>query len=233
MDASDINRSLVSELKAMGFSEAQATKALCSSGNSSIEAAINWIIDHEKDAYTDEMPMVQRSELDNEDSPSLSKFELRRSCCIKPLNCYPTFLLNKYNEGWENLAVRIEDFINKFSSSQGTFITTGESCKTFTGKGNFKEAISKSKWSHEENAAKDGNHEQTMNGLQEDSALLRRCLVGKVPLCTVKRDAEHMLMGEWRRRPNIESWVVVTNYKGLFQNLSDSTGSGSEFWGFC
>lgn len=59
MDASDINRSLVSELKAMGFSEAQATKALCSSGNSSIEAAVNWIIDHEKDAYTDEMPMVQ------------------------------------------------------------------------------------------------------------------------------------------------------------------------------
>ncbi|KAF3640533.1 hypothetical protein FXO37_23414 [Capsicum annuum] len=210
MDASDINGSLVSELKAMGFSEAQATKALCSSGNSSIEAAVNWIIDHEKDAYTDEMPMVQRSELDNEDSPSLSKLELRRSCCIKPLNCYPTFL-------WE-------------------------SCKTFTGKGNFKEAISKSKWSHEENAAKDGNHEQTMNGLQEDSALLRRCLVGKFSggegaslhsevrrwaaqtwrgVLNIKvydvngfyflfefqsrRDAEHMLMGEWRRRPNIES----------------------------
>lgn len=30
MDASDINRGLVSELEAMGFSEAQATKALCS-----------------------------------------------------------------------------------------------------------------------------------------------------------------------------------------------------------
>lgn len=32
MAASDINRSLVSELEAMGFSEARATKALHSSG---------------------------------------------------------------------------------------------------------------------------------------------------------------------------------------------------------
>ncbi|XP_055813003.1 uncharacterized protein LOC129882646 isoform X3 [Solanum dulcamara] len=58
MDASYINRGLVSELEAMGFSEAQATKALCSSGNSSLEAAVNWIIDHEDEAYIDEMPMV-------------------------------------------------------------------------------------------------------------------------------------------------------------------------------
>ncbi|KAK6780344.1 hypothetical protein RDI58_022528 [Solanum bulbocastanum] len=58
MDASDINRSLVSELEAMGFSEVQATKALCSSGNSSLEAAVNWIVDHEDEAYNDEMPMV-------------------------------------------------------------------------------------------------------------------------------------------------------------------------------
>ncbi|XP_060181307.1 uncharacterized protein LOC132610914 [Lycium barbarum] len=58
MDASEINRSLVSELESMGFSEAQATKALCSSGNSSLEAAVNWIIDHENDAETDEMPVV-------------------------------------------------------------------------------------------------------------------------------------------------------------------------------
>lgn len=58
MDASEINRSLVSELEAMGFSEAQATKALCSSGNSSLEAAVNWIVDHEDEANNDEMPMV-------------------------------------------------------------------------------------------------------------------------------------------------------------------------------
>lgn len=42
---------------------------------------------------------------------------------------------NKFNEGWENLAGRIEDFINKFSSTQSAFITTGESRKPFTGKG--------------------------------------------------------------------------------------------------
>ncbi|XP_016497704.1 uncharacterized protein LOC107816495 isoform X1 [Nicotiana tabacum] len=58
MAASDSNRSLVSELEAMGFSEARATKALHSSGNSSLEDAVNWIIDHENDADIDEMPMV-------------------------------------------------------------------------------------------------------------------------------------------------------------------------------
>ncbi|XP_022887976.1 UBX domain-containing protein 1-like isoform X4 [Olea europaea var. sylvestris] len=52
-----VDKRLLSELEAMGFSEAQARKALHHSGNLSIEAAVNWIIDNENDAATDEMPM--------------------------------------------------------------------------------------------------------------------------------------------------------------------------------
>lgn len=52
-----VDKRLLSELEAMGFSEAQARKALHHSGNLSIEAAVNWIVDNENDAVTDEMPM--------------------------------------------------------------------------------------------------------------------------------------------------------------------------------
>ncbi|XP_073141816.1 uncharacterized protein [Henckelia pumila] len=52
----EMDLNLMTELEALGFSKAQATKALCS-GNSSIEDAINWIIDHENDTTSSEMPM--------------------------------------------------------------------------------------------------------------------------------------------------------------------------------
>ncbi|XP_073271181.1 uncharacterized protein [Primulina huaijiensis] len=51
----EMDLKLMTELEAMGFSKAQTTKALCS-GNSSVEAAINWIIDHENDTTSSEMP---------------------------------------------------------------------------------------------------------------------------------------------------------------------------------
>ncbi|XP_073023492.1 uncharacterized protein [Primulina eburnea] len=53
----EMDLKLMTELEAMGFSKAQSRKALCS-GNSSIEAAINWIIDHENDTTSSEMPTV-------------------------------------------------------------------------------------------------------------------------------------------------------------------------------
>ncbi|XP_075521247.1 uncharacterized protein LOC142554466 isoform X2 [Primulina tabacum] len=53
----EMDLKFMAELEAMGFSKAQAIKALCS-GNSSIEAAINWIIDHENDTTRTEMPTV-------------------------------------------------------------------------------------------------------------------------------------------------------------------------------
>ncbi|XP_071937417.1 uncharacterized protein [Coffea arabica] len=53
-----VDKKLLCELEEMGFPEARATRALHYSGNSSVEAAINWIIDHENDADIDEMPLV-------------------------------------------------------------------------------------------------------------------------------------------------------------------------------
>lgn len=58
MAVPEVNKDLLSELEAMGFSEVQANKALHGSGNSSIEAAIDWIMDHENDPEIDDMPLV-------------------------------------------------------------------------------------------------------------------------------------------------------------------------------
>ncbi|KAG9143526.1 hypothetical protein Leryth_015951 [Lithospermum erythrorhizon] len=56
MAAQEVNQGLLSDLVAMGFSEARATMAILSSGNSGIEEAINWIVDHENELDTDEIP---------------------------------------------------------------------------------------------------------------------------------------------------------------------------------
>ncbi|XP_048138349.1 UBX domain-containing protein 1-like [Rhodamnia argentea] len=53
-----VNRKLLEELEAMGFSPEQATRALHFSGNSSTEAAIDWIVDHQNDPDLDQMPRV-------------------------------------------------------------------------------------------------------------------------------------------------------------------------------
>ncbi|KAI6674428.1 hypothetical protein NL676_002334 [Syzygium grande] len=53
-----VNRKLLGELEAMGFYPEQATRALHFSGNSSIEAAIDWIVDHQNDPDLDQMPRV-------------------------------------------------------------------------------------------------------------------------------------------------------------------------------
>ncbi|KAA8550615.1 hypothetical protein F0562_002299 [Nyssa sinensis] len=52
-----VNKRLLDELEAMGFPLARSTRALHYSGNSSIEDAINWIIDHENDSDIDQMPL--------------------------------------------------------------------------------------------------------------------------------------------------------------------------------
>ncbi|KAI5679957.1 hypothetical protein M9H77_01184 [Catharanthus roseus] len=54
----EVNKDLLRELQAMGFSEDRAAKALQHSGNSLIEAAIDWIIDHQNDEDIDEMPLA-------------------------------------------------------------------------------------------------------------------------------------------------------------------------------
>ncbi|GAV70711.1 Gpi16 domain-containing protein/PUB domain-containing protein, partial [Cephalotus follicularis] len=58
MTISEIDKKLIGELEALGFPLARAARALCYSSNGSIEAAVNWIIDHENDPDIDEMPLV-------------------------------------------------------------------------------------------------------------------------------------------------------------------------------
>ncbi|ESW06110.1 hypothetical protein PHAVU_010G020300 [Phaseolus vulgaris] len=53
-----VNQNLLEDLEVMGFPKARATRALHYSGNTSLEDAINWIVDHENDIDIDEMPLV-------------------------------------------------------------------------------------------------------------------------------------------------------------------------------
>ncbi|KAL1198880.1 hypothetical protein V5N11_008500 [Cardamine amara subsp. amara] len=57
--AVEVNRGLLKEIEDMGFSMAQAAWSLHHSGNSSLEAAVNWIIDHENDSQFENMPLVE------------------------------------------------------------------------------------------------------------------------------------------------------------------------------
>ncbi|XP_062023672.1 uncharacterized protein LOC133739869 isoform X3 [Rosa rugosa] len=52
-----VNKKLLQELESMGFPTARATRALHYSGNASLEACIDWIIDHENDPDIDQMPL--------------------------------------------------------------------------------------------------------------------------------------------------------------------------------
>ncbi|KAB1210183.1 UBX domain-containing protein 1 [Morella rubra] len=58
MPVLEVNKKLLEELEAMGFPRARSTRALHYSGNSSLEEAINWVIDHENDLDIDQMPLV-------------------------------------------------------------------------------------------------------------------------------------------------------------------------------
>ncbi|KAL2319266.1 hypothetical protein Fmac_028235 [Flemingia macrophylla] len=53
-----VNEKLLEDLEVMGFPKARATRALHYSGNSCLEDAVNWIVDHENDIDIDEMPLV-------------------------------------------------------------------------------------------------------------------------------------------------------------------------------
>ncbi|XP_068645662.1 vicilin-like seed storage protein At2g18540 [Aristolochia californica] len=54
----EVDKKLLEELESMEFSTAKATRALHYSGNSGVEAAVNWLVDHEHDPDIDEMPRV-------------------------------------------------------------------------------------------------------------------------------------------------------------------------------
>lgn len=71
----EVDQTLVQELEGMGFSTARATRALHCSGNSSLESAVNWIVEHENDADIDQMPMVPASCKNEPPKPSLTEEE--------------------------------------------------------------------------------------------------------------------------------------------------------------
>ncbi|XP_031480592.1 uncharacterized protein LOC116250796 isoform X2 [Nymphaea colorata] len=74
----DVDKKLLEELEFMGFSTARATRALHFSGNGGIEAAINWVVDHENDEDIDQMPLVPVSTAKAEPAkPALTPEEVK------------------------------------------------------------------------------------------------------------------------------------------------------------
>ncbi|XP_071690205.1 uncharacterized protein [Rutidosis leptorrhynchoides] len=71
----DVDSKLLEELESMGFSKERATRALHFSGNSSLEAAANWIVEHENDADIDRMPLVSAKSKSEPPKPSLTPEE--------------------------------------------------------------------------------------------------------------------------------------------------------------
>ncbi|KAL2933751.1 UBX domain-containing protein 1 [Bienertia sinuspersici] len=58
MAAPEVDKRLLEELQEMGFSLACATRALHYSGNTSLEDAVDWIVDHENDSDINQIPLV-------------------------------------------------------------------------------------------------------------------------------------------------------------------------------
>lgn len=71
----DVDSKLLEELESMGFSKERATRALHFSGNLSLEAAANWIVEHEDDADIDQMPLVSAKSKSEPPKPSLTPEE--------------------------------------------------------------------------------------------------------------------------------------------------------------
>lgn len=73
----EVDKKLLEELEAMGFPTARATRALHFSGNTSLEAAVNWVVEHEADPDIDEMPMVPVNKNVEEPKPSLTPDDIK------------------------------------------------------------------------------------------------------------------------------------------------------------
>lgn len=75
----EVSPQLLSELEEMGFTKERATRALHYSGNVSLEAAANWIVEHENDPDIDQMPLVTISSKKFEPpKPSLTPEEIKQ-----------------------------------------------------------------------------------------------------------------------------------------------------------
>uniref|UniRef100_A0A6N2MDC9 UBA domain-containing protein n=1 Tax=Salix viminalis TaxID=40686 RepID=A0A6N2MDC9_SALVM len=78
MVAPEVDKKILEELEAMGFPTARATRALHYSGNASLEAAVNWVVEHENDPDIDEMPMVPVNSKVEAPKPSLTPEEMKQ-----------------------------------------------------------------------------------------------------------------------------------------------------------
>ncbi|KAL9404401.1 hypothetical protein Peur_001373 [Populus x canadensis] len=78
MVAPEVDKKILDELEAMGFPTARATRALHYSGNVSLEAAVNWVVEHENDPDIDEMPMVSINSKVEAPKPSLTPEEMKQ-----------------------------------------------------------------------------------------------------------------------------------------------------------
>ncbi|GLT57267.1 hypothetical protein SLA2020_302530 [Shorea laevis] len=73
----EVDKKLLEELKLMGFPTAHATRALHYSGNSSLAAAVNWVVDHENDPDIDQVPVVPLNSKVEAPKPSLAPEEMK------------------------------------------------------------------------------------------------------------------------------------------------------------
>ncbi|KAM4117187.1 hypothetical protein ACB094_02G106100 [Castanea mollissima] len=73
----EVDKKLLEELEAMGFPTVRATRALHYSGNASLEATINWIVEHENDRDIDQMPLIPVNTKVEVPKPSLTPEELK------------------------------------------------------------------------------------------------------------------------------------------------------------
>ncbi|XP_022734405.1 UBX domain-containing protein 1 isoform X2 [Durio zibethinus] len=73
----EVDKKLLEELEAMGFPTARATRALHFTGNTSLEAAVNWVVEHEADPDIDQLPMVPVNKNVEAPKPSLTPEEMK------------------------------------------------------------------------------------------------------------------------------------------------------------
>ncbi|KQJ99086.1 UBX domain-containing protein 1 [Brachypodium distachyon] len=60
MAVPQVDKKLLGELEVMGFPAVRSVRALHYSGNSSLESAINWLLEHESGPDIDQLPLVPR-----------------------------------------------------------------------------------------------------------------------------------------------------------------------------
>ncbi|KAK3123925.1 hypothetical protein QOZ80_8AG0638100 [Eleusine coracana subsp. coracana] len=60
MAVPQVNKRMLDELEVMGFPTVHSIRALHFSGNSDLESAVNWLLEHESDPDIDQLPLVPR-----------------------------------------------------------------------------------------------------------------------------------------------------------------------------